>query len=74
MEAPANEDITLSHSQQTLRRVKENDESLTNLWIGGTVKISGNRQVVVFTRRSGAFRLKYCDGVFNPSDDREFSS
>ena len=30
-------DITQSYSQETLRRVKENDESFKCLWIGGGV-------------------------------------
>ena len=31
------ETLTAIHSRETLRRVKENDESLTTLWIGGDV-------------------------------------
>ena len=71
------EDITQSHSQETLRRVKENDESLKTLWIGGTIHITTNRQgneVLEVRTQVGPFKLRYCDGVFNPSDDIEFTS
>ena len=75
-------DITQSHSQETLRRVKENDESLTRLWIGGTVHISNHQgnEVVSVRTENGAFTLKdnssgdNSSGVFNPSDDNDFIS
>jgi len=71
------EDITQSHSQETLRRVKENDESLKTLWIGGTVHIAmGDQGNEVVTVRVHVVTLELGDdaGVFNPSNDSEFSS
>ena len=71
-------EITQSHSQETLRRVKENDESLKNLWIGGTVHIDrddeGNEVVEVYTRDARNIAIRESSGVFNPSDDKEFTS
>ena len=70
-------DITQSHSQETLRRVKENDETLKTLWIGGTVHITTNRQgneELVVRTPVGPFEFEDNEGVFNPSDDSEFSS
>ena len=55
MEAPTNEIVTLSHSRETLRRVKENDESFKTLWIGGTVrKSTRNNQptIIVHTQNT----------------------
>ena len=50
-----------SHSQETLRRVKENDETLKNLWIGEPAL-----EMIMELGDHG--------GVFNPSyDDSEFS-
>ena len=69
-------DITLPHSQETLRRVKENDETLKNLWIGGTVSKSrqNNQPTIIAHTQSTRKTLNSRDGVFSPSDDSEFSS
>ena len=71
-------EITLSHSQETLRRLKENDESLKNLWIGGTVYIDrddqGNEVVEVRFGDDRNITIRENSGVFNPSNDSEFSS
>ena len=71
-------DITQSHSQETLRRVKENDESLKNLWIGGTVHIDrddqGNEVMEVRFGNALNIAIRENSGVFNPSNDSEFSS
>ena len=76
-------DITQSHSKETLRRVKENDESFKCLWIGGgVVHIARDRddegkEVVIMPTRDGinavCIRENSC-GVFNPIDDKEFTS
>ena len=76
MEAPANEIVTQSHSQETLRRVKENDETLKALWIGGTVRKSrhNNQPTIMVHIQHGEFMVRDRDGVFNPSDNSEFTS
>ena len=71
--------ITQSHSQETLRKVKENDESLKNLWIGGTdVHIDrddqGNEVMEVRFGNALNIAIRENSGVFNPSNDSEFSS
>ena len=76
MEALLVEDVTLSHSQEkeTLRRVKENDKTLKNLWIGGTVsKSRQNNQPTIMVQHTRKM-LKSREGIFSPSDDSEFSS
>ena len=69
-------DITLSHSQETLRRVKENDETLIYLWIGGTVrnyKSSRQNNRPTLCIQNTRKMLSGHEGVFNPSDESEFS-
>ena len=70
-------EITLSHIQETLRRVKENDETLKALWIGGTVQIwedGGNKMMSGGIANNLRMPLREHDGVFNSSDDKEFTS
>ena len=69
-------EITLSHSQETLRMAKENDQSLKVLWIGGTVidRDDEGNEVVAVRTQGADFRLPDNEGVFNPIDDKEFTS
>jgi hypothetical protein len=69
--------LAQSLSQATLRRVKENDETLESLWIGGTViEIDNDEDNKVVELPNGMrMPLRKHDGVFNhSSDDKEFTS
>ena len=57
--------------------MKENDETLKSLWIGGTVidrDDQGNEVVEVRFGNALNIAIRESIGVFNPSDDREFTS